>query len=47
MFRDALAHIKIISRLLADPARAERAMHARLLKCVIVKVMVRKLLHGD
>ena len=47
MYRDTLAQIKAISNIFADPARAERAMHARLKSCVKLckKVLTRDLLN--
>ena len=46
MYRNTLAQIKTISNIFADPARAERAMHARLKSCVKLckKVLTRDLL---
>ena len=46
MFRDTLAQIKTISSILADPLRAERAMHARLMSCIKLckRVLTRNLL---
>ena len=46
MLSEAFAQIKGITRLLADPIRAERAMHSRLLSCLKVskKVITRDLL---
>ena len=46
MFRETLAQIKNLASILADPIRAERVMHLRLVSCLKVckRVITRDLL---